>query len=145
MELDAFLCDHAEVADGKLFVNGAGINLTWSSPTPPHMLSVSVAMVVQVPWTETNEPHEVTVALVDDDGAVVRGWSPDGAETPPVELRTGFTVGRPAQLPLGEIQTVPLACNFTVPLPRLGMHEFVIALDGTPVKRLPIRALAQQA
>jgi hypothetical protein len=143
MEIDAFLCDHAEVADGKLFINGAGVTTSWSAPQPPHMLSIAVAIVVQVEWTATNEPHELTVSLVDGDGAAVRGWTPDGSESGPVELRTGFTVGRPPQLPAGESQAVPLAFGFTVPLPRLGMHEFVIAIDGEPAKRLPIRAMTQ--
>jgi hypothetical protein len=54
-------------------------------------------------------------------------------------------VGRPPQLPAGESQTVPFAFGFNIPLAKLGLYSFVISIDGTDMKRLPIRlAVVQQ-
>ena len=48
MEIDALVCDHAEVADGKLFINGAGITVSWVAPQAPHVIGVSLAAVQQL-------------------------------------------------------------------------------------------------
>lgn len=145
MEIDAFLCDHAEVAEGKLFVNGAGINIMWASPEPPHGISVAVAAVAQVPWTATNQPHSVTVRLEDQDNQPVHPWVPEMVDTQPnVELTTTFNVGRPPMLTVGESQPVPFAFGFNVPLESLGSYSFAILIDGTQMKRLPIRLAVMQ-
>ena len=147
MEIDAFLCDHAEVADGKLFVNGGAVNIVWvGNLQEPYGIAIAVAAVARVPWTATNQAHQVTVRLEDEDSAVVRPWAPEGApEQSPVELGTGFNVGRPPQLPVGESQNVPFAFGFNLPLSKLGLYSFVISVDGTEMKRLPLRlTVAQQ-
>lgn len=146
MEIDAFLCDHAEVAEGKLFVNGAGINIMWAGAVQaPYPITVSVAAVAHVPWTATNQAHQVDVRLEDEDGNVVTPWAPDGVpDQPNVELGTGFNVGRPPQMTVGDSQNVPLAFGFNVPLKKLGMYSFVISVDGTEMKRLPIRLMLMQ-
>lgn len=147
MEIDAFLCDHAEAAEGKLFVNGAGINILWAaSPQEPYNVNVAVAAVAQVPWTATNQGHTFRVHIEDEDNRIVHPWAPDGVpEQPEVILETGFNVGRPPNLAVGEAQTVPFAFAFNLPVGKLGLYSFVITVDGTEMKRLPIRlTLAQQ-
>src|SRR4051812_26271979 len=111
MELDVMLCDHAEAHQGKLFINGAGINLVFVSPQPPHVVSLYLAAVVQVPYTQTNQMHTLTVKLLDEDGNPVIPWTPEGVieSAPPVQMDAQFNVGRPPILPPGEAQTVPLA------------------------------------
>jgi hypothetical protein len=145
MEIDAFLCDHAEVADGKLFINGAGINILWSGPDGPHLANVAVATVIRVPWTSTNEDHTIRVQLLDEDNHQVFPAAPNLPEqASPIELTAGFNVGRPPQLPHGDSQTVPLAFGFNMPLPRLGAYVFVISIDGDEMKRLPFRMMVMQ-
>src|SRR3954463_13719016 len=110
MEIDALVCDHAEVADGKLFINGAGITVSWVAPQAPHDIGVSLAAVIHVPYTDTNEAHTLSVELVDEDHNVVAPWVPPGVEAPgPVRVDTSFNVGRPPGLPVGETQLVPVA------------------------------------
>lgn len=146
MEIDAFLCDHAEAAEGKLFINGAAINILWAaSPQPPYNVNVAVAAVAQVPWTATNQAHSFSVHIEDEDNNVVRPWVPDGEPMPDeVRLQTGFNVGRPPNLPVGEAQTVPFAFGFNIPVGKLGVYAFVITVDGTEMKRLPIRLTLMQ-
>jgi hypothetical protein len=145
MEIDAFLCDHAEVADGKLFINGAGINILWSGPEAPHLANLAVATVIRVPWTSTNEDHTFRVQLLDEDNHEVYPSAPNlPDQAPPIELTAGFNVGRPPQLPHGDSQTVPLAFGFNMPLPRLGAYVFVLSIDGDEMKRLPFRMMVMQ-
>lgn len=44
------LADHAQVADGKLFISGAGWSACGPGPTP-----CAVAVIFHVPWQETDE------------------------------------------------------------------------------------------
>lgn len=141
MEVDAFLCDHAQAAEGKLFVNGAGINILWAQAAQePYGINVSVASIAQVPWTATNQAHTFRVHVEDEDNRKVRPWAPDGhPELDEVALETAFTVGRPPNLQVGEAQTVPFAFAFNFPVAKLGLYSFVITVDGSEMKRLPIR------
>lgn len=140
MEADVMLCDHAEATNGKLFINGAGINVFWVAPEPPHRITASVAMVVHVPYTATNQPHSVGVHLMDEDGNAVVPWTPDGVEARgPVKLDGNFNVGRPPNLTPGEAQTVPLALGFQVPFAQLGRYSFKVEIDGAEVRQLPFR------
>lgn len=144
MEVDVMLCDHAEAREGKLFINGAAINLFFVPAEPPHQISAYVAAVVHVPYTATNHPHRMTITLVDQDGTGVRPWVPDGApEPPPVRIDAEFNVGRPANLPPGEAQTMPFAAGFQLPLPEIGNYVFEVEIDGSPMRSLPFRAIVR--
>jgi hypothetical protein len=146
VHVDAMLCDHAETSDGKLFINGAAINLLWVGPQPPHVINLGVAVVVHVPYTDTNQPHQIRVTIVDEDGDQVVPWVPEGAPAMgPVEIAGDFNVGRPAALAPGESQSLPFAFQMTgLPMPHLGLHSVVIAIDGVEARRLPFRVSVQQ-
>lgn len=140
MDTAIMLCDHAEAVNGKLFINGGGINVFRVSSGPPHTISTALAVVIHVPWAATNRAHQLTVALLDEDGSEVAPWVPDGASPrPPVRVESQFNVGRPAQLRAGAAQSVPLAINFQLGLRSLGGYVFVVSIDGDEVKRLPFR------
>ena len=78
MEINALLCDHAESAEGKLFINGGGVNMIYVQPQPPYVISIFVAVVVHVPYTDTNVDHTVAVRLMDEDSNPVSPWAPEG-------------------------------------------------------------------
>jgi hypothetical protein len=143
MEINALLCDHAESAEGKLFINGGGINMIYVQPQPPFVISVFVAVVVHVPYTATNVEHTVAVRLLDEDSNRVSPWAPDGVPPqPPVETITSFNVGRPPGLAPGETQTLPLAFGLQgLPLTKLGTYVFAIEVDGDVEKQLTARVL----
>lgn len=143
MEIDAILCDHAQAAEGKLFISGGGIIRSWVAPEPPHMIMVGIGAVVQVPYTATNQLHQFAVVMVDEDGEPVRPFTPDGApEQPSVELTMPFNLGRPPGIVPGEVQLWTAAVNIQLPLPSLGGYNFVIKIDDAEVERLPLRVAA---
>jgi hypothetical protein len=145
MDIDAMLCDHAETAEGKLFINGAAISLLWVAPQPPHVINLGVAAVVHVPYTDTNQPHQIRVTL--EDGDPVVPWSPEGSPSPDaVEITGDFNVGRPPTLSPGESQALPFAFQMTgLPMPRLGLHSVVVEIDGVERRRLSFRVLVQNS
>jgi hypothetical protein len=142
MEVDAVLCDHAVAADGKLYINGAGVSICWVLPEPPHQVALFLGVIIQVPYTSTNQAHTLGVTLLDEDGNVVVPWQPEGADPPPpVQVTAPFNLGRPPGLPAGEAQTLPVALGFQLAVPHLGAYAFVIEIDGTEVRRLPLRVM----
>src|ERR1035441_8220511 len=107
MDIDVILCNHAEVAENKLFVTGGGINMCFVQPMPPHVVSVALGCVVHVPYLATNQGHTLEISLVDADGAPIVPWVPEGMPTPePVKATQGFNMGRPPLIQMGDEQTM---------------------------------------
>lgn len=133
MRATMLLCDHAEVAEGKLFINGGG----WDQ-IAPNGGPTGVAVVVHVPWDETNRPKTVRLALIDDDGHPVIQPTPDGQGA--VQFEMGFEVGRPPGLPHGNEVPVPMALNFP-PLslaPSQG-YAWLLTVNGEELARASFR------
>ena len=130
MDVDAILCDHAQTADGKLFISGGGLMRYWVDPQPPYMVALGIGAVAQVPYTATGQAHIFTVALFDEDGhPVVPFGAEDTAEVGGVEASVPFELGRPPGLSHGEAQPYCLAVNFTIALRELGGYAFEIKID----------------
>jgi Family of unknown function (DUF6941) len=62
------LCDYAaqDVPGGKVHLMGAGWSVTGPMPTPH-----AVAAFIKVGWDEANEPHPLSLRLLDSDGQTV--------------------------------------------------------------------------
>lgn len=144
MEVDAFLCDSIASAEGKLYVQGAGWNTIFSARFPARHARIGIGVLIGVPYTATNEPHEFEVRLEDSDGRrlpIVE--APPGVTSEDGRLYAiggEFNMGRPPLLPAGDSQMVPLAMNVDgLVFDRPDAYNFVISIDGTEMKRLPIR------
>lgn len=99
------LCDHAQVADSKLFIAGGGWSVT-SSPTRPS----AIALLLQVPWGEANRKITFTLGLFTEDGDTVTQDGPAGQPVP-VAVKGELEVGRPPGLPEGSLLDAPFAIN----------------------------------
>jgi len=81
------LADHAQVADGKLFISGGGWSTCGPGPTP-----CSVAVIFHVPWQETGEKVSFALRLIDEDGrGVMQPGAQDGL---PVQVNGHFEARR---------------------------------------------------
>jgi hypothetical protein len=59
--------------------------------------------------------------------------------------RAKLVLGRPPVLQPGDAQTIPFAVNLDgMEFDKAGAYVFVIAINGTPLRRLPFRVLPQQ-
>jgi hypothetical protein len=135
--IDAFLCDSAVTAEGKLYAQGGGWNEIRTPGFPFRQPRMGLGLIVTVPYTATNQNHRLEVQLMSEDGLLPLQTSPDGEKS---TLEAQFNLGRPATLQPGDAQVVPFAvnidgCEFSSP----GAFSFVLRLDGTEVKRLTFR------
>lgn len=113
------LADHAVVAEGKLYIAGAGWTTISSAPAP-----FAIALLVDVPWTMTDQPLSFQLRLVTADGQPVLVG--DGA----VQVDGTFQCARPPGAPPGSRIPVPLAFTFAgLPLPPGQRFIWELAID----------------
>lgn len=145
MECEAFLADSVVAAEGKLYVQGGGWNQVNAPALPFRMPRCGIAMLVHVPYTGTNQPHKFDIRLKDADGEdVPLGDAPPGVTADGKIRRVSgeFNMGRPPTVQPGDEQLAVFAINFDgLVFEQPNRYEFVIELDGTPVKNLGFRVL----
>lgn len=145
MQVDAFLADSADMVQGKIYALGIGWNNVYVAVFPAVHPRVSVAMTIHVPYTATNQMHSISLHLESADGErlPLGETPPDQPESAPgqlFDLGGQFNVGRPPLLPAGDEQIVALTITINqLRLEKPDMLTWVISIDGTPEKRLPMR------
>jgi hypothetical protein len=116
------LADSAEAVNGKLYVLGGGWNLGGPAGQP---IAMAVAIIISVPWHETNQRHSFRAVLLTEDGQPVP--NPEGQ---PIEVTGGFDVGRPAGIKPGSSFNAPLAIRLN-PALAAGGYRWEVSIDGT--------------
>jgi hypothetical protein len=144
MEIDAFLADSVVAAEGKLYVQGAGWNIIYVRSFPSRHSRIGVGIIIQVPYTATNQTHKLEVHIEDSDGQIIAlGDAPPGIESEDgkiYRLEGEFNVGRPPLLPPGDEQVVPLAINVDgMVFEKPDRLNLVISVNGHKMKRLGVR------
>lgn len=129
MDVSMLLCDRAQVAEGKLYVLGAGWNLVAAGfPFP-----CEVAVLVEVPWTATNEKHDFVLSLLTEDGDSVEL----GGEV--VQVAGQFEVGRPPGIKPGSALNQQMVFKFgMLQLPPSG-YVFEFSIADQMLARKPFR------
>lgn len=131
MEATLLLCDAAEQAEGKLYILGAG----WSRLRANVPANIAVAVLLHVPWDQTNRPFLVRIVLMTDDGAPVQ------IEDQPVEASGQLEMGRPPGAKAGESFPAPLAFKFNGLALDPGGYRFELHIDGAPLTNVPFRTV----
>jgi hypothetical protein len=129
-ELTVLLADFAQVADGKLYVLGGG----WSM-CGPGLFTHALALKIGVPWTETNERHQLQAALLDEDQQPAAYGDPPE----PVGFTSEFEVGRPTGWPAGTAIDIPLAVNLGPLHLEPGAYHWSVRIDGFEIERVRFR------
>jgi hypothetical protein len=123
MRVTMMLADHAQVAEGKLYISGGGWNLTGPGP-----VTSGVALLFLVPWDRTNVKTSFELRLEDPDGHPVMQVGPLGEQ--PVRINGQFEVGRPAGAIPGTDINAPIAINTTLQLQPEQRYTWVLEVDG---------------
>jgi hypothetical protein len=152
MDAKVMLCDFAEVSGNKLFITGAGISLLASgATTAPFPVNISLAILVSIPWTETDSQHVLTIELVSEaTGAQQRVMLSDQLppEADPADMGLIVFVFSATRLPTmidGDESTMPIAVPmFGLPLPELGPYFFSVRIDGREMDRASFRLIPRQ-
>lgn len=123
------VANHAEAINGLLYLSGAG----WtdlSRPVQPGgqvpVNHIGIGVAILVSWTETNQPHRVTLRIENADGQVL------------VNMQGDLEMGRPAGLPPGSDLRGVMAINGEVQFPAAGIYR-VVASVGTDVRSVTFR------
>lgn len=124
MKATLMLCDHAQVAEGKLYINGGGWNVIRPEPTP-----YAIAMLIEVPWDRTNSEHTLLLELLTSDGEPVIVPGEKGEE--PMRVEGQFEVGRPPGTKPGTPMAMPMALGIPpVPLSASSQYVWALSIDG---------------
>lgn len=127
------LCDHVAVAEGKFYINGGGWDMIGPAPA-----AFGLAIMVEVPWTQTNRPIVFELELVREDGPPVTQQGPAGEQ--PIKVAGEFEVGRPPGSVEGAHIPFPLPLNFPpMVLPPGDRLVWRLSLNGDPVASVPFR------
>jgi hypothetical protein len=132
VDVTMLLCDYAEAVNGKLYIMGAG----WEQVRANAPVPVSVALIVTVPWDQTNVQHELIMELTDEDGHRI------SLGEPPQEVvqHVTFEAGRPPGVKPGTSQNAPLALRFNALPLSSGGYSFVVRIDGVEKARVSFYA-----
>ena len=139
MQVDYLVvADAAAAVEGKHYIHGAGWDRLLAASFPVTHPLMSVAIRFRIGWTETNQPHEMELDVVDEDGRSI-------LSSPPGPPRGVINVGRPHHLTPGEDQVLPLALSLhNLTFDRPGLYAVVLRLDGQDVGRSTFRVAALQ-
>lgn len=123
MDIQLILADYAQAADGKINLIGGWWGWTTAAPLTPPM---AVAILVSVPWDQTNQAHAIVIELVDQDGQPVKD-----ADDRRVRAEVAGRTGRPAEATPGADLRSVLAINVgPLPLEAGGRYEWRAVVDG---------------
>lgn len=147
MDAKVLLCDFAEVSGGKLFITGAGISLiASSSAAPPYPVNLCLALLVQIPWNETDTEHLLTIEMVSEaDGSQRRVMLSDQLpeQADPADRGMIALVFSAMRLPTmidGDESIMPMSVPlFGLPLPEYGPYFFSVRIDGREMDRASFR------
>jgi hypothetical protein len=118
------LADHAQALGGKLYLMGAGWNVIGPAPTP-----MALAGILELDWDEANQPRQLRIELLTEDGQPVLVPTPTGDR--PVELSAAVEVGRPPGTRAGTSFNIPVAINVgPLPIPPGGRYVWRFSFDG---------------
>jgi hypothetical protein len=124
------LADSAEVVNNKLYLIGGGWDSLTVNSQPPILHSCAVAVAFSVPWNETNQQHNIEIAIDDQDGTQL------------VKVEGQVEVGRPPGTPLGKAQRVQMAIKMALPLQKFGTHVIIARIEGQEARRVDFNVVA---
>jgi hypothetical protein len=126
------LADHAVTApDGKLYMNGGGVDILRQPTIPGQMQALSLVMRIRVPWGMTSQPIAFEVLVLDADRNPINPGPLTGGQ---------FEVGRnPGQRPGDELATMEAFTFQGLPIEREGTIYFHLSVDGEERAIIPLK------
>lgn len=115
------LANHVESVNGLLYISGGGWNnhnRLVAPGNPPPVSHLGLALIIAVPWHQTNRVHSVTIEFRDEDATVIGS------------VNAQINVGRPPTLRPGSIQYPTIGLPMDILFPHTGGYEIVARVDG---------------
>lgn len=129
----ALLADDAALEGGKLYVHGGGWDTLMISNYPAIVARIALVFVIEVEPGEMQQPHTITVDLVDQD------WQPAGLRVTGVIQAALGVMGTPGA---SSYVTQVLRLEQQLALTQAGTYRFVIKREGhdEPMATIPLHA-----
>lgn len=121
------LADAAQAVGGKLYMLGGGWDVLTINNAFPAQRPFAIALGLSVAWNETNQRHNVTVEIADEDGQQAATMSGQ------------LEVGRPPGLPSGQPQRVVIALDGVLRIEKPGGFVIVAKVEDQEAKRVRFR------
>jgi hypothetical protein len=123
------LADAAQVNNGKLYIMGGGWDVLTVNQTFPVTQYLGLAASFKIPWSETNQKHEIEVRIVtEDEGELAK-------------IAAQLEVGRPAGIPVGTDQRAQFAANLPISFEKPGLFAIVTKIEGQESARTTFRVI----
>jgi hypothetical protein len=130
LEAILLLCDAAQESGGKLYILGGG----WTGVVAETPFNMALAILIAVPWDQTNRQVKTEIRLMTDDG------DPVEVDGNVVQASLAFEVGRPPGTKPGAALSTPLTIAFNGLKLEAGGYRFELEIDGNPSATAPFRA-----
>ena len=130
MEAILLLCDAAQESGGKLYILGGG----WSGVAADIPFNMALAILIAVPWDQTNRQVTADIRLMTADG------DPVEVDGNVVQASVAFEVGRPPGTKPGASFNTPLTIAFNAMRLEAGGYRFELEIDREPTATAPFRA-----
>lgn len=98
----------------------------------PAQRHIGVAASFRVPWNETNQRHDVSVAMLTEDGDQL------------AKIDAQLEVGRPPGIPVGTDQRAQIAAEMNLEFKKPGNFVLVASIGGEPKARTTFRVAGGQ-
>ena len=141
MRVSMFLCEAAQVAEGKLNVLGAGWSQLGSAPA-----QMAVAVLIEFDSAEANGAHHFELFLTDREHQPV--FTEAGGQRSAIEVRGDASV----ELPAGYDPRLPVPWPIAINVPGVALppdeaYQWNLVVDGhgEPAWTLPFRTAAAPA
>ncbi|MCH8993649.1 MAG: hypothetical protein IH959_01610 [Chloroflexi bacterium] len=133
------LCDYAQMADGKLFLQGGGWERLTVNDDFPSKRIVGIATSILIPWAETNQPTNLEIEVQTEDAQTL------------AKINAQLKVGRPPDHPPGMPVRATVAANLGLTFKTAGSYVIIARLEEQVMKRTtfyvipgPLLAMKQQ-
>jgi hypothetical protein len=130
VEIDfLILADRAEILNGKLYMMGGA----WDRRTIRDIkvpVGISMVIGVLVPWTLTNQQHNLQIKLVDGDGNTIGQ-----------QAAASIAVGRPIGATAGQSFRAMAVINGRWTLPGYGAYSAIVTVSDRTEKRVVFYAV----
>jgi hypothetical protein len=119
MDLEwVILADSAQVVGNKLYLLGGGWDVVNIGQPFPVQHAFAIALSFRVPWQQTNQRHAAEVRIIAEDQQEV------------ARVGAQMEVGSPVGIRPGQAQRIQMAMNLMLMLPRDGIYEIRISING---------------
>ncbi len=145
--VQALMAESVAVADGRLFVHGAGWSHLRLPGLPAHPGRLGVGLLISVPTERAGDPIALSLRLTGPDGNPVALVTGPHSETLIAAEAEGTLVAEPPPegTPLSA-QLVPLAFNLDgLRIELAGTHELIVEVDGAEAARVPFAVMVETA